>query len=142
MWEPDPSDVEPNIMIELSPATRFDEVQLFEVDAVRIMFGGAGRRGGFGRSSGVQDVYKYKIDVSLDGENWDTVLDRTENTIRKNTIFEEFKPVECRFIRLTITDWPKPQPLSVIEFTAFGLPSSTQPARVAIPHMAFRQQEH
>jgi len=134
VWEPDPSDTEPNIMIELSPATRFDEVQLFEVDAVRIMFGGGGRRGGLGRGAGAQEIYKYKIEVSMDGNNWKTALDRTDNTVQKNTIFEEFKPVECRFIRLTVTDWPKPQPLSVIEFTAFGLPSSTQPARVAIPH--------
>lgn len=134
VWEPDPSDTEPNIMIELSPATRFDEVQLFEVDAVRIMFGGGSRRGGLGRGAGAQEIYKYKIEVSMDGNNWKTALDRTDNTVQKNTIFEEFKPVECRFIRLTVTDWPKPQPLSVIEFTAFGLPSSTQPARVAIPH--------
>ncbi|MBR5934760.1 MAG: discoidin domain-containing protein, partial [Bacteroidaceae bacterium] len=133
VWEPDSEDAEPSIMIELSPATRFDEVQLFEVDAVRIMFGGGGRRG-FGRGAGAQEIYKYKIEVSMDGENWQTALDRTNNTVQKNTIFEEFKPVECRFIRLTVTDWPKPQPLSVIEFTAFGLPSSTQPARVAIPH--------
>ena len=133
VWEPELTDTMPFISIELSPATRFDEVQLFEVDAVRIMFGGGGRRG-FGRGAGSQEIYKYKIDVSMDGENWQTALDRTDNTVQKNTIFEEFSPVECRFIRLTVTDWPKPQPLSLIEFTAFGLPSSTQPARVAIPH--------
>ena len=68
----------------------------------------------------------------MDGENWTMALDRTGNTEQRNTIFEEFKPVECRFVRLTVTGWPGQQ-LSVIEFTAFGLPSSTQPARVAIP---------
>lgn len=131
VWEPDPEDAEPSITIELSPATRFDEVQLFKVDAIRLMFGGGGRRG-FGFGGGAASVYKYKVEVSMDGENWTMALDKTGNTEQRNTIFEELKPVECRFIRLTVTEWPGQQ-LSVIEFTAFGLPSSTQPAKVAIP---------
>ena len=60
------------------------------------------------------------------------MLDKTANTEQRNTIFEEFKPVEARFVRLTVTEWPGSQ-LGVIEFTAFGLPSRTEPARVAIP---------
>lgn len=131
VWEPDPQDPEPSITIELSPATRFDEVQLFDVDAVRIMFNTGGRRG-FGGGGGAATVYKYKVDVSLDGETYTTVLDNTSNTEQRNTIFEEFKPVEARFVRLTVTEWPGTQ-LGVIEFTAFGLPGRTEPARVAIP---------
>ena len=46
-WEPTPADSVPALTIELSPATRFDVVQLFNIDAVRLMFNG-GRRG-FGR---------------------------------------------------------------------------------------------
>ena len=130
VWEPDPQDPEPSITIELSPATRFDEVQLFDVDAVRIMFNGGGRRGFGGAGSGT--VYKYKVDVSLDGDTYTTVLDKTSNAEQRNTIFEEFKPVEARFVRLTVTEWPGTQ-LGVIEFTAFGLPGRTEPARVAIP---------
>lgn len=131
VWEPELTDSMPSLTIELSPATRFDEVQLFNVDAIRLMFGGGSRRG-FGGFGGGGQVYQYKVEVSMDGENWAMALDRTGNTEQRNTIFEEFKPVECRFVRLTVTGWPGQQ-LSVIEFTAFGLPSSTQPARVAIP---------
>ena len=130
VWEPEPQDTMPVLMIELSPATRFDEVQLFDVDAVRLMFGGSTPRRGFG--GGGASVYKYKVEVSTDGENWTMALDRTANTEQRNTIFEDFKPVECRFVKLTVTGWPGGQ-LSVIEFTAFGRPSSTRPARVAIP---------
>ena len=42
-WEPAPTDSLPTLLIELSPATRFDVVQLFTIDGVRLMFNG-GRR--------------------------------------------------------------------------------------------------
>ena len=73
-----------------------------------IMFGGMTKSGsgrGFGRSYSDQ-VYKYRLEVSMDGENFTTVLDRTDNTVSRNTIFEEFEPVECRFVKLTVTSWP------------------------------------
>ena len=69
----------PSMTIELSPATRFDEVQLFNVDAIRLMFGGGSRRG-FGGFGGGGQVYQYKLEVSTDGENWTMALDRTGNT--------------------------------------------------------------
>jgi hypothetical protein len=99
------------------------------------MFNG-GRRG-FGRPSGntppPADIYKYKIEVSMDGETYTPALDQTKNDISRNTIFEEIPPVKCRFVRLTITDWPKTNPLGIIEFTVFGKPAGSMPAQVAIP---------
>ena len=131
-WEPVPEDALPTLTIELSPATRFDVVQLFTIDAARLMFKGAGRW--FGRSAdNISDIYKYKIEVSMDGETYKTALDQTNNTISKNTIFGEFTPVKCRFVRLTITDWPKKNPLGIIEFTVFGKPANSLPAEVPIP---------
>lgn len=135
IWMPDAEDKEPYLLIELSPATRFDVVQLFTVDAMRIMFGGMAPSGsgrGFGRSYGNQ-VYKYRLEVSMDGENFTTVLDRTGNTVSKNTIFDEFDPVECRFVKITITSWPEGVPRGVIDFTVFGYPSTYLPAAVATP---------
>ena len=46
------------------------------------------------------------------------------NQITKYTEFEELPPVRCRFVRLTITDWPRSgnSPLGIMEFTVFGKP--------------------
>ena len=138
-WEPSETDSLPVLTIELSPATRFDVVQLFTVDAVRLMFKGS-RWGFFRRSESAwqlpdPDVYKYKVEVSMDGETYEKALDMTNNTISRNTIFEEIAPVKCRFVRLTVTDWPKTEPLGVIEFTLFGNPTESLPAKEPIPEM-------
>jgi xylan 1,4-beta-xylosidase len=134
-WEPLPTDTMPTLTVELSPATRFDVVQLFTIDAARLMFNGV--RWGFGRSTAKEpvqsDVYKYRIDVSMDGKTFVPALDLTKNTISRNTIFEEIPPVKCRFVRLTITDWPRNTPLGLIEFTVFGKPAESLPDKVPIP---------
>ena len=140
-WEPATTDTLPTLTIELSPATRFDVVQLFTIDGVRLMFNG-GRRG-FGRPAAgttpatpVQpstDFYQYKIDVSMDGKTYISALDQTKNSISRNTIFEEIPPVKCRFVRLTITNWPRTTPLGIIEFTVFGKSAESLPAQVPIP---------
>ena len=135
MEEPALTDTLPTLTIELSPATRFDVVQLFNIDAARLMFN-SGRRGFGFMSSSTQppdDIYQYKIEVSMDGNNYTTALDQTNNTILRNTIFEEIPPVKCRFVRLTITGWPKSSPLGIIEFTVFGKPAEFLPAAVPIP---------
>ena len=143
VWLPEEGDKEPSITIELSPATRFDVVQHFTVDAMRVLFGGAPRRpaaGGMGMGMGmgapgaarVLPVYKYKLEVSQDGEKYVTVLDKTKNTVSKDTVFDEFKPVNCRFVRLTVTEWPQ-GPLGIIDFTVFGYPDGYDMPAVATP---------
>ena len=154
-WEPAATDTQPTLTIELSPATRFDAVQLFTIDSVRLMFNG-GR--GFGGGRGVggtsaaepaatesvpataaapepppTNAYQYKIEVSLDGQTYTTALDQTKNAISRNTIFEEIPPVKCRFVRLTMTNWPRATPLGIIEFTVFGKPAGSLPAAQPIP---------
>ena len=47
LWMPESSDSRPSITVELSPATRFDVVQHFTVNAFRVMFSGARRGFGF-----------------------------------------------------------------------------------------------
>ena len=132
VWMPAADDAQPSITVELSPATRFDVVQHFTVDGMRVMFGGGGGRRGFGAPF-TPPVYKYKLEVSQDGESYTTVLDETGNTVSRDTIYEEFKPVNCRFVRLTVTDWPKNAPLGIIDFTVFGYPDGYDPAAVATP---------
>jgi xylan 1,4-beta-xylosidase len=133
-WEPAPADSMPTLTIELSPATRFDVVQLFTIDGVRILFNSGRMR--FGRQTNTAPptyVYQYKIDISMDGKNFITALDQTKNTLSRNTIFEEIPPVKCRFVRLTMANWPKTTPLGIIEFTVFGKPAESLPAAVPIP---------
>ena len=130
VWMPDADDAQPSIIVELSPATRFDVVQHFTVDAMRVMFSG-GRRG-FGAAQTLP-VYKYRLEVSQDGEKYVTVLDKTGNTSAKDTIYEEFAPVNCRFVKLTVTDWPKNSPLGIIDFTVFGYPDGYDAPAVATP---------
>ena len=134
VWMPKDDDKQPYLLVELSPATRFDVTQVFTVDAMRIMFGGISetRDARSMRGLGGQ-VYKYKLETSMDGKNFTTVVDKSRNTISKDTIFEEFKPLEARFVKITILDWPKNRPLGVIDFTVFGYSSGSQPAAVASP---------
>jgi len=69
----------------------------------------------------------------MDGKNYEMALDQTNNKVPRNTIYEEIPPVKCRFVRLTLTDWPRTTPLGILEFTVFGKPSGYLPAAVPIP---------
>jgi hypothetical protein len=133
IWRPAADDAAPQLTIELSPATRFDVVQLFTVDGMRIMFGSGARRGFGGRGGGALPVYKFRLETSMDGESFTTVLDCSGNDIARDTFYEDFAPVRARFVRLTITDWPRTQPLGVIDFTVFGRADGWLPASVATP---------
>jgi len=154
-WEPDSDDAQPTLTLDLGPATRFDVVQLFTVDSVRLLFTGGGRFGGrgFGGRRGAPgaepaasranspnastvpptEAYQYKIEVSTDGNAYTTVLDQSANSVVRNTIFEEVPPAKCRFVRLTMLNWPRATPLGIIEFTVFGKPAGSLPAAVPIP---------
>jgi hypothetical protein len=131
-WEPAEGDSSPSLTIDLGPATEFDPVQEFTIDSCRIEFRTGGRWFGFGRSGPEivntgSNSHRYKIEASDDGENFTTVLDKTENMITKYIEFEEIPPTKCRFIRFTITDWPRigDTPLGIMEFTVFGKPVET-----------------
>ena len=132
LWRPAADDAQPQLVIELSPATRFDVVQLFQVDGMRILFGSGARRG-FGMRGAALPVYKFKLETSLDGEHYTTALDCTANSVSRDTFYEDFTPVRARFVRLTVTDWPKEGPLGVIDFTVFGYADGHEPATVATP---------
>jgi hypothetical protein len=127
-WEPTEDDPRPSITIDLGPATEFDPIQRFTVDSSRILFA-AGR--GF-RQPGPAPTpapnpngivaHQYTIEVSDDGKDFSTLFDKTRNTITKYVEFDELPPTSCRFVRLTLTGWPRTAgtPLGVIEFTVFG----------------------
>jgi hypothetical protein len=143
-WEPAPNDTQPMLTLDLGPATRFDVVQLFTIDSVRLMFTGGRRFGRRPRTSTpaaassastlpTTDAHQYKIDISTDGQTFTTVLDQSANAVSRNTIFEEIPPTRCRFVRLTMINWPRATPLGVIELTVFGKPAGSLPAAEPIP---------
>jgi hypothetical protein len=131
-WEPADGDVNPTLTISLSPAVDRDRVQTFQIDGSRILFGGGGR--GFGRGAGAaSQVYKYMIETSMDGKDYKIVLDRSGDNIPRNVVFDEIPPVECRYVRLTILDWPKGSPLSVLDFSVFGKATGYSPSQIPVP---------
>ena len=126
-WMPDPADKNPYLLIDLSPATSYDAAESFMVDGLRILFGAPSA--GYPRTPrGAQFVpyiYKYKLEGSMDGEKWEVILDKSNNTESKNTIFDEVKPSECRYVKFTMLDWPKNGVLGIIDLTVFGKPAAS-----------------
>jgi len=125
-------DTQPQLTIDLGSTTQWDPPQFFTVDSARIEFNTRGGGGGRGAAATppaeappalTSKAFKYKIEVSMDGKEYTQVLDKTNNDVTRYTEFEELPPTRCRFVRLTITDWPKAaNPLGVMEFTVFGTP--------------------
>jgi xylan 1,4-beta-xylosidase len=137
-WEPAEDDRQPSITIDLGPATEFDPVQRFTVDSSRILFmapRGFGRPGGPPPAPTVSGVvaHRYTIEASSDGKTFTTVLDKTQNAVTRYVEFDELPPTTCRFVRLTVTGWPRSStiPFGIIEFTVFGkgVSPSARPAR-------------
>jgi hypothetical protein len=127
-WEPAEDDTKPTLTIDLGSITEFESEQLFTADSSRIEFvAGRGRFGG--PQPGSQPptgsaTFCYKIEASRDGRTFTTILDKTGNHITRYTEFDELPPTDCRYVRLTITDWPRIAnfPLGIMEFTVFGKP--------------------
>jgi hypothetical protein len=126
-WEPAEDDAQPSITVDLGSITEFEDPQYFTVDASRIEFS-TGGRGAFGPRPAVpaqvtgSPAFRYRIETSKDGQTFETILDKTNNGVARYTEFDELRPTICRFVRLTITDWPHMVnvPLGVLEFTVFG----------------------
>jgi hypothetical protein len=99
-------------------------VQEFVIDSARILFTiPAGRK--------PQDsppwFRQYKIEVSSDGRTFTTVVDKTKNAADNVIEFDEIAPIQCRYVKFTITGWPKGLPVEVSEFTVFGKPGASHP---------------
>lgn len=131
-WEPEDNDPQPTLTLDLGCRNPSDPNQEFLVDSIRLLFDNAPRAGARdlkveGHSRWYPDSpraelapYKYRIGTSLDNQTFSTVVDKTSNVVANNVEFDEFAPVRCRYIRLTITGKPRGGPMAVLEFTAFG----------------------
>ena len=67
-------------------------------------------------------IYKYVVEASLDGEQWQTVMDETKNedNARPEGTERWFEPVEARFVRLTVLRNSSLGGARVIELKAMG----------------------
>jgi hypothetical protein len=136
-WEPAEDDKQPSLTVDLSPATEMDPLQLFAVDSSRILFSaprGFGRPPAPGAAPAPASApapapapdgvvaHRYRIETSTDGIRFTTLLDKTQNAVTKYVEFDELPPTTCRFVRLTLTGWPRhaAAPLGIVEFTVFG----------------------
>jgi xylan 1,4-beta-xylosidase len=116
-WEPAASDAQPSITVDLLGIPPFDKQ--FTVDSSRIEFRALHDPGGAFSGS---PAFRYKIEASSDGQQFTTLVDKTNNTTTRYTEFDELPSTRCRFVRLTLTDWPRSvdQPLGITELTIFG----------------------
>jgi len=101
-------------------------MQEFIVDSARILFSIPPGRFTENVASGPR---RYKIEASSDGEAFQTVVDKTANERYNCVEFDEIAPVQTKFIRLTITEWPQGVASGVVEFTVFGKPGPALPPR-------------
>jgi hypothetical protein len=136
-WEPAEDDKQPTLTVDLNQGpTQWDPEQFFTADSSRIEFLA---RGGLGGARGAAapappapnplaashaKAFRYKIELSTDGKEYSKVVDKTNNETTRYTEFDEIPPTKCRYVRLTITDWPHTgnSPFGIVEFTVFGTP--------------------
>jgi xylan 1,4-beta-xylosidase len=162
-WEPATDDNQPTLTVELSPATRFDVVQLFTIDSVRLMFGGSGGfgRGGFRRAAGGRGSGRGDPGAATPGAGGEPAASTTP--ARSQTNAYQYK-IEVstdgntykNALDMTTNDIPRNTifeeippvkcrfvrltmtrwpgtSLGIIEFTVFGQPAGSLPAAVPIP---------
>jgi hypothetical protein len=150
-WEPADDDAQPSLTVDLGSITEFETEQQFTVDSSRIEFlaRGGGRGDRAPRAAAAPPAatapsaattpqaatapaaatpsgptaFRYRIEVSSDGKEFSTVVDKTNNDVTRYTEFDEIPPTHCRYVRLTVTGWPRQAtPLGIVEFTVFGKP--------------------
>jgi hypothetical protein len=121
-WAPEDNDEERWLEIDLGAG----EEQDYVVDSARILFtlpeGDVEDDYSPNKAGATARFRQYKIEVSMDGETFTTVVDKTGNNRDNAVEFDEITPTECRYVRLTIAAWPTNLPIGVLEFTVFGRP--------------------
>ncbi len=108
-WQPKSDDPIKSITINLRSE--------YNVSAMRIYW----RDIGIDYENGVlPGPFKYKVELSEDGENWVTVVDKSENSVDYANDYEPFETTKATFARLVILGSPKGIEPGVIDFTVFG----------------------
>lgn len=125
-------------MLDLGCRNPTDPKQEFVIDSSRILFDAApperstlsvdGHSTWFPNAARgiVAAPYRYKLEVSSDNRTFKVVADKTKNSAANNVEFDIFAPVQCRYVRLTVTGRPNHVPIALLEFTVFGKPAQSQ----------------
>jgi xylan 1,4-beta-xylosidase len=110
-WAPAGGDSNPWLAVDL--------MREYTIDSARILFSDHGLNAAGGVVSG---SYQYRLEVSIDGKEYRTVVDKSRNSDEANVEFDEIPPVNARWLRMTLTNTPKNLPLGILELTVFGKP--------------------
>lgn len=96
---------------------RVDLERVYALYSARTMFADRGLDYGGGVVPG---PYRYRIEGSLDGTSWFTLLDKSDNTIDQPIEYDAWTPRPARYVRLVVLSAPKGMRLGVWEFSVFG----------------------
>jgi hypothetical protein len=91
--------------------------QSFLVSAARTMFAD---RGLDYQSGIIPAPYKYRIEGTLDGNNWFILCNKSRNSIEQHISYDTWDPIPVNRIRIVVESIPEGMRLGLWEFTAFG----------------------
>src|SRR5690606_5899907 len=79
----------------------------------------------------IPDLYhRYTVEVSTDGKNWKTIVDKSESNIDAPNDYVELEaPVAARYVRYNNLHVPTPY-LSISDFRVFGKGHGKEPKNV------------
>ena len=108
-WQPLPEDEEKTLTVFLYAK--------YKVSAARVIW----RDVGIDYEKGIlPGPFRYKIQVSADNQNWQSVVDKSKNEKDYKFDYEVFDTVEATHVRLVICGTPAGIEPGVISFTVFG----------------------
>ncbi|WP_010251560.1 discoidin domain-containing protein [Acetivibrio cellulolyticus] len=82
--------------------------------------------------AGENKAYKYKIEASMDDENYAVIVDKTSNTMASDTYTDSLKETKARFIKLTLTG-SADGTVSVKELRVFRTTQTPFPSILPLP---------
>lgn len=108
------------IAVDLGKVCRVDALQINFADINAKLFGP------------LNDAYRYTVEVSDDGENWQILVDKSTNTQdAPHDYIQLDAPIMTRHLRLTAVHTPEGMVFSVSGFRVFGSGLSAKPSEVS-----------
>lgn len=129
-WAADRNDPEPWVMIDLADTP--------DVHAVQINFT-EDQCDQFGYSDSLR--HQYVLELSDDGRNWSTLIDRTESANDAPHAYHEFPARNGKYLRLRILHMPAKGTPAVSGLRVFGVGSGTKPASSHITRAELHEQD-
>jgi hypothetical protein len=100
------------------PTMTFPLVGEFHISAIRLWW----RDIGLDYDNGIlPGPFKFKIEGSLEDDDWFTIVDKTQNEVDMHIDFLTFDTVEADQVRIVITGWAKGITPALIDATIFGV---------------------